>query len=93
MSLNADPDPSVRADVLREALNAIPKLQQWLRLARQQAIVEMHTAGMSYRQIGKKHGISAARVQQIIEGRTRGHHVAQAERPPSDVRASDSADI
>jgi DNA-directed RNA polymerase specialized sigma24 family protein len=91
-SLNANPDPSVRAGALREALKAIPEFQQWLRLARQQAIVEMHAAGKSYRQIGKEHGISAARVQQIIEGRTRGHHAAQAQRPtPVEDRAPGTA--
>lgn len=80
-SLNADPDPTSRARALGDALNAIPDFQRWLRRSRQQAVVEMNAAGMSYRQIGKELGVSPARVQQILEGRSGGHHAAQAERP------------
>jgi DNA-directed RNA polymerase specialized sigma24 family protein len=81
LSLNADPDATSRARVLRDALNAVPDFQRWLRLARQRAMAEMSAAGMSYREIGKELGISHTRVQQILEGRVAGHHVATQAEP------------
>jgi hypothetical protein len=88
-SLMASDDPTVRAKALGAALDAIPKFQRWLRLARQQAIAEMYDSGMSYGQIGKRLNISRARVQQIVDGHVKGRH--NAERPtPIEDRAQDA---
>jgi hypothetical protein len=67
-SLAAIDDPAERARALGATLDAVPGYQQWLRLARQQALKDMRAEGMSYATIGKKLGISRARAQQIVEG-------------------------
>lgn len=81
-SLAADPVSASRARTLGAALDAIPEFQRWLRQARQQAVTEMRDSGMSYSDIGTAlGGISKARVQQILEGRSSGHHPAKQNRP------------
>jgi len=70
--LTAETDPAVRARTLGQALEAVPKLQAWLRRARQATVLEMRADGLSHGDIAKELGISRARAQQVAEGRTTG---------------------
>lgn len=57
---------TARAKRLTQLLDAMPGKQRDIRAARQQAVREMHAAGMTYRQIGDELGISFGRVRQIL---------------------------
>ncbi|MFI1485743.1 sigma-70 family RNA polymerase sigma factor [Streptomyces sp. NPDC020747] len=65
-------DPIQRAKDVGKVLEAIPDLQHWLREVRQGAVQEMRNEGMSHAEVGKELGLSRARAQQIVEGRTTG---------------------
>lgn len=80
-------DPSRRAKNVSTALQAIPKLQQWLREIRQGAVQELREDGLSHAQVAAELGISRARAQQIAEGRTTGKRADDSsERPVVGVR-------
>ena len=86
--LAAEPVPAARAEVLGKALADVPKLQAWLRRARQDAVLEMRAEGLSHGDVGKALGISRARAQQIAEGRTTGKRKSD---DAADDEARDSA--
>lgn len=65
-------DPTKRAKALTDALNAVPDVQNELRQARQDAVIEMRAEGMSHATVATALGISRARAQQIAEGRASG---------------------
>ncbi|MER7964898.1 sigma-70 family RNA polymerase sigma factor [Streptomyces ardesiacus] len=75
--LSAPGDPAERAKAAGAALQAVPKLQQWLRDIRQQAVGEMRDEGMSHAEVGAVLGVSRARAQQIAEGRTTGKRAGE----------------
>jgi DNA-directed RNA polymerase specialized sigma24 family protein len=79
--LATDPDPVQRALTLGKALDAAPDLTSWLRQARQQAVNQLRTQGLSYDQIGKLLSLSRARVQHIATGRPSGRQRAATEQP------------
>lgn len=64
--------PAQRAKRIGAALDAVPKLQRWLRQVRQEAVQEMRATGLSHADVAKELGVSRARAQQIAEGRTTG---------------------
>lgn len=71
-TLAAAPNSADRARTLGQALDSIPHLQIWLRQARQEAVLQMRSDGLSHADVGKELGISRARAQQIAQGLTTG---------------------
>jgi hypothetical protein len=78
-------DPTQRAKSVGTALQAIPKLQQWLREIRHGAVQEMREDGLSHAQVAAELGISRARAQQIAEGRTSGKRADESPAPERPV--------
>lgn len=82
-SLGTEGDPAVRAKRLGELLERWPDAHAEVRAARQAAVKELSAAGLSYRAIGEKLGISFGRVRQIIAGDTASGVKAKPVSPPS----------
>lgn len=81
--LASDRDATIRALRTTQALDTLPKFQNWLRRARQEAVLEMRANGMSHAEVAKELGTSRARAQQIAEGRTTGKRADLEPKPPA----------
>ncbi|MCX4750963.1 sigma-70 family RNA polymerase sigma factor [Kitasatospora sp. NBC_01287] len=69
--LTKDPGTLERAKLLTDALNAVPDLQKWLRQLRQQDVLALHEAGMSYTDIAPHLGVKPERASGIARGASR----------------------
>lgn len=65
-------DPAERAREVGRRMAEIPAWHVRLKAIRQQAVVEMREAGLSFGDIGKELSLHRNRVQQIFEGRSGG---------------------
>jgi DNA-binding NarL/FixJ family response regulator len=72
-------DPAERAKQVGKALDAVPKLQKWLRTVRQEAVQEMRASGLSHADVAKELGVSRVRAHQIAEGLTTGKRAQRSE--------------
>jgi DNA-directed RNA polymerase specialized sigma24 family protein len=63
-------DPTERARAAGAALKAIPTMQTALRQARQSAVLELRSGGLSHADVATLLGVSRSAAQQIAEGKT-----------------------
>lgn len=69
----ATPDPAERARTIGRVLELIrTTINPLLRDARQAAVQEMRSAGMSHQDVAAELGVARGRAQQIAEGRRTG---------------------
>jgi predicted XRE-type DNA-binding protein len=64
------PDPLERAKALGSALKHLPDIQNQLRQGRQDAVLELRSAGWSHAEMAAELGVTRSRAQQIAEGKT-----------------------
>jgi DNA-directed RNA polymerase specialized sigma24 family protein len=64
------PDPTERAVAIGVMLGQVSDLQHQLRQARQDAVLQMRTDGMSHADVAAALGVTRSRAQQIAEGKT-----------------------
>jgi len=64
------PDPTDRARALTAALDRMRDIQARLRQARQDAVLQMRTGGMSHADVAAALGVTRSRAQQIALGQT-----------------------
>lgn len=80
-------DPTTRARILGQALDAMPALQTWISNARREAVLAMREEGQSYGDIANNLGFSRSRAQQIVEGRITGRRAQAASSPSKEPSA------
>lgn len=77
-------NPTVRAQALGAALDAMPDLQAWISTARREAVLAMRAEGQSYGDIATNLGFSRSRAQQIVEGRITGRRARTSPSPTTE---------
>jgi hypothetical protein len=80
-------DPTTRARVLGQAIDAMPDLQAWISRARRDAVLGMREEGQSLGDIAKNLDFSRSRAQQIVEGRITGRRAKAKQAAPAPLEA------